>query len=266
MNILEAIFLGIVQGLTEFLPVSSSGHLTLLGKILRIDPASLYTFTTLVHGGTLIAVVLIMRKDLLAVLKNLKGSLTIRLVIATIPAVVAAVLFGGLIESLFGGRTLGYEFLATGVILLVTILFKSQAESDSDKDIGNREALLAGIGQAVAITPAISRSGATLAALLLSGVSREKAIRFSFLMSVPAILGSLVLDLKDLFSAASPAPFSLSPISTILGIAAAAVSGYLAMNFMIRKLNDRGFLYCATYVIVLGTLILLDQNWFHLVF
>jgi undecaprenyl-diphosphatase len=264
MNIFESILLGLIQGITEFLPVSSSGHLTLLGRIFQTDPAALLSFATWLHMGTLISVVLVMRKDLIAIFRDLFGKRTIRLIIATVPAVVAAVLFGDWLDSLFKGNTLGYEFLITGVILLLTVLLKPKTETE--KSVGYKEALFAGIGQAIAIIPAISRSGATLAALLGSGVNRRKAIRFSFLMSVPAIFGSFLLDVAKFFTDDVPPLVGISPWTVALGVIAAAISGYLAMGFMLKKLNDKGFLISAAYVIGIGTLILIDQNWSHLVF
>ncbi len=264
MNIFETILLGLIQGITEFLPVSSSGHLTLFGRIFNNDPAALLSFATWLHMGTLISVVLVMRKDLLAIFRDLFGKRTIRLIIATVPAVVAAVLFGDWLESLFSGNSLGYEFLVTGVILLLTVLLKPKVETE--KPVGYKEALYAGIGQAFAIIPAISRSGATLAALLGSGVNRRKAIRFSFLMSVPAIFGSFLLDVVKFFTDDVPPLVGISPLAVAFGVLAAAVSGYLVMGFMLKKLDDKGFLISAAYVIGLGTLILVDQNWLHLVF
>jgi undecaprenyl-diphosphatase len=264
MNFFEAILLGLVQGITEFLPVSSSGHLTLFGKIFQTDPDAMLSYATWLHMGTLIAVVLVMRKELLAIFRDLFGKRTIRLVIATIPAVVAALLFGDWFESLFAGQGLGYGFLATGVILLLLVLLKPREETS--KSVGYREALLAGIAQAFAIIPAISRSGSTLAALLVSGVNRRKAIRFSFLMSLPAILGGFLLDVVKIFTEETPALSGISVWSVAIGVIAAAISGYLVMEFMLRKLNDRGFLISAAYVIGLGTLILIDQTWLHLVF
>ncbi|MDD2534829.1 MAG: undecaprenyl-diphosphate phosphatase [Eubacteriales bacterium] len=264
MSIFEAILLGLIQGVTEFLPVSSSGHLTLFGRLFQTDATAMLSFATWLHMGTLISVVLIMYRELLVIIKDLFGKRMIRLVIATIPAVIAAVFFGDWLESLFSGNTLGYEFLITGVILLLTVLLKPKQETD--KPIGYQEALFAGIGQAFAIIPAISRSGSSIAALLWSGVNRKKAIRFSFLMSVPAILGSFLLDLVKIFKDDVPPLQGVSPIAVALGVIAAAISGYLAMNFMIRKLNDKGFLISAAYVIALGALILIDQTWIHLVF
>ncbi len=264
MSIIEAIFLGLIQGLTEFLPISSSGHLTLFGRVFNTDATVLFSITTWLHMGTLISVCLIMYRELLALLKDLIGKRMIRLAIATVPAVLAALFFGDWLESLFNGDNLGFEFLITGIILLLTVLLKPKQETE--KSVGYQEALYAGIGQAVAIIPAISRSGASIAALLWSGVNRKKAIRFSFLMSVPAILGSFLLDVVKFFKDDVPPLAGVSPIAVILGVLAAAVSGYVAMNFMIRKLNDKGFLISAAYVIALGSVILIDQTWIHLVF
>ena len=264
MNVFESILLGLIQGITEFLPVSSSGHLTLFGRIFHTDSAAMLSFSTWLHMGTLVSVVLVMRKELLAIFRDLFGKRTIRLVIATVPAVLAAVLLGDWIESLFKGNTLGYEFLVTGVILLLTVLLKPKVETE--KSVGYKEALFAGIAQAFAIIPAISRSGATIGVLLGSGVNRRKAIRFSFLMSVPAIFGSFLLDVVKFFTDDVPPLVGITPLTVALGVLAAAISGYLVMGFMLKKLNDKGFLISAAYVIGLGTLILIDQNWSHLVF
>jgi len=263
MNFLEALLYGLIQGITEFLPVSSSGHLSLLGRILQTDEAAMMSFTTLLHMGTLIAVFIVMRREIGDILHDLLGPRTWQLVIATIPAVLVAVLLGDWVDSLFAGNTLGYEFLITGVILASSLCVK---QNRAPRDIGYKESLIAGVGQAVAIAPAISRSGTTLTALLFCGVDRDKAIRFSFLMSIPAILGGFVLDLKDMIQGQGAALSSFGAGNILVGVAAAAVSGWLAMNFMLRKLTRRGFLYCAVYVIALGILILIDQTFTHFVF
>jgi len=265
MNVWQAILYGLVQGITEFLPVSSSGHLTLLGKIFQSDESAMLSFTTLLHVGTLIAVFVVMRKEILAILKDLLGMSTRLIVLATIPAVLAAVLMGGLIERLFGGGFLGYAFLLTGVVLAATWLSK-RARSGQDKPVGYREALAAGVAQAVAIAPGVSRSGMTLAALLFSGVDREKAIRFSFLMSIPAILGGFLFDVIDMIQGEGAALAAFGAGNILAGVLAAALAGYLAMEFMLRRLTRRGFLVCAVYVAVLGILVLVDQNLTHLVF
>lgn len=260
MNFFEALIYGLIQGITEFIPVSSSGHLTLLGRIFGTDPEAMLTLTAWLHMGTLIAVFVVMRKEIKEILGDLLGPRTWQLVLATIPAIVAAVLLGDWLESLFGGGLLGYSFLVTGILLLST-MFRRQAAGDKEKEIGYREALIAGTGQAVAIIPGISRSGSTLTALLFTGIDRQKAIRFSFLMSIPAIFGGFLFDLIGLVRNQGEALATLGIGNIIVGVIASGVSGYLAMEWMLKKLTRRGFLYCAIYVLALGLLVLIDQTW-----
>jgi undecaprenyl-diphosphatase len=264
MSFLEAIFFGLIQGITEFLPVSSSGHLTLFGRIFQIDEGLMMSFSTLLHMGTLISVFVVMRREIGEILHDLLGKRTWQLVLATIPAILAALLLGDWLDALFAGGLLGYSFLATAVILLISLLWRRKAPPV--EDIGYREALIAGVGQAIAIVPGISRSGTTITALLLAGIDRQKAIRFTFLMSIPAILGGFVFDLKKLIEGEGSAITSLGIGNIILGVLAAAVSGWLIMEFMLRKLNRRGFLYCAIYVTILGLLVLCDQTFTHFFF
>lgn len=301
MNFLEALILGLIQGITEFIPVSSSGHLTLFGKVFDVDSSIMLSFTTLLHVGTLIAVFIVMRKDIKSILLDIFGKMTWLIIIATIPAVIAAVLLGDLLDELFAGGSLGYSFLMTGLILLSTLMIKQDrsvhqaklvraasiqkdeisAEPSSDdcdnasevtainrlpKEISYKEALIAGLGQAVAILPGISRSGSTLATLLFCKIDRKKAVRFSFLMSIPAIAGGFLLDLIKMFGGETTALTQLDPFVIIIGIAAAFFSGWLAMNYMLKKLTAKGLLVFAIYVIILGLLVLIDQNWLHLVF
>ncbi|MGI6325554.1 MAG: undecaprenyl-diphosphate phosphatase [Saccharofermentanales bacterium] len=264
MNFIEALLLGLIQGVTEFLPVSSSGHLTLLGRVFAIDEAAMLSLATLLHVGTLISVFVVMRREIGAILRDIFAKKTWLLLVATVPAVLAALLLGDWIDRLFGGGMLGYSFLATAVILCISLLWRRK--SDPDREIGYPEALIGGIGQAVAIIPGVSRSGTTITALLLSGIQREKAIRFSFLMAIPVILGGFLLDLFKLIKGGGAALLDLGIGNVVVGVLAAAISGYLVMEFMLRKLNRRGFLYCAIYVAILGALVLIDQNLTHFVF
>lgn len=259
MSIIEAIVYGLIQGLTEFIPVSSSGHLTLLGRIFGTDETAMLTLNAWLHMGTLVAVFIVMRKDIVSILRDFFGPRTLAIVLATIPAVLVALLFGGFITSLFGGQFLGYAFLLTGVLLLTTQLRKPMPKAEGKK-VGYKEAIIAGVGQAVAIIPGVSRSGSTLAAMLASGVDRTKAIRFSFLMSIPAILGGFLFDLKELIESEGAAIVSLGLPSLIIGVIAAAASGWLAMEWMLRHLNRKAFRVCAIYVFVLALLVLIDQS------
>lgn len=263
MTLLESLFLGLLQGITEFLPVSSSGHLTLFGRILNIDETAMMSLTTLLHMGTLIAVFIVMRHEIMTILRDLFGPRTWHLVIATIPAIIAALLLGDYLDTLFGGAYLGVSFIVTGLILLASLLASRKKKARTA--ITAKDALAAGLGQAVAILPGVSRSGTTLTTLLLCGVSRTTAIRFSFLMSIPAILGGFVLDLKDLLTGGGSAITSLGIFPILIGIAVAAVSGWLVMELMLKKLNRRGMVICAVYVLLLGMLILADQQLTHLI-
>ncbi|NLW10667.1 MAG: undecaprenyl-diphosphate phosphatase [Clostridiaceae bacterium] len=301
MNFFEALILGLIQGITEFIPVSSSGHLTLFGKVFDVDSSIMLSFTTLLHVGTLIAVFIVMRKDIKKILLDIFGKMTWLIIIATIPAVIAAVLLGDLLDKLFAGGSLGFSFLMTGLILLSTLMIKQDKSIDKSKlvraaaiqneeqntvqepdrtsvdktettsnslakEISYKEALIAGLGQAVAILPGISRSGSTLATLLFCKIDRKKAVRFSFLMSIPAIAGGFLLDIIKMLGGESTALTQIDPFILIVGIAAAFFSGWLAMNYMLKKLTSKGLLTFAIYVIVLGLLVLIDQNWLHLVF
>ncbi len=258
----QAIILGLIQGLTEFLPVSSSGHLVLAEKIMNIQGENFITFYSFLHMGTLIAVFVVMRKEVLYILKNIMGRLTWLLVASTVPAVLFALLFNDLIESSFDGAGLGVGFIFTSALLMATLLVK-----EGDKPIKKMswlDAILAGIGQAIAILPSVSRSGSSLAALLFRNFKREAAIRYVFLMSIPAILGSFLLDIIKIIKG----DVVMQPGQTfniILGVIVAGLSGYFAMAFMLKKLNRKGILICGIYVGALGALLLLDQLFFHVI-
>lgn len=273
MQFWQALLMGIVQGATEFLPVSSSGHLVLLAHILGIeDPTAtsdlfLRSFVTMLHMGTLVAVVVVMRKELVSIFKNLLGRLTWWILLGTIPAVLFALALGDLIDRLFTtGATLGYEFIVTGVVLLWAVFLKPGTRRLDQ--LRWTDALAGGAGQAVAILPAISRSGCTLVPMLALGVEREAAIRFTFLLSIPAILGGFALDVKDLLSGgAGVSEFLGAGVGNLLlGVVAAGVAGYFAMRFMLKLLTRNGFLAFGIYTVALGSFVLLDQNVFHLIF
>ncbi len=258
----QALIFGLIQGVTEFLPVSSSGHLVLAEKLMGFKETDFIDFFSLLHAGTLAAVFVVMRREIAAILKNLFGKLTWLLVVATIPAVLFAVLFKDLIEKSFGGATLGFEFIFTGILLLAVLMVKDGKKKMEEMNM--LDALIAGIGQSIAILPAVSRSGTCLVALLFRKMKREDAIRFVFLMSIPAILGSLLLDIYHFISG----EFMVSSgmvFPIILGVIVAALAGYASMSFMIKRLTRKGIAVCGIYVAVIGVLILLDKYIFHII-
>ena len=209
MNIIEALILGIIQGITEFLPVSSSGHLVLLQRIFGIEEPVLL-FNIMVHVGTLAAVCTVLWQDIWNILRKIIQPLTLLIIIGTIPAVIAALFIKDFIEGMHSSAAfLGFAFLITSALLVFSELFHKKLPLDKaikEKAVKNEaavkdrgkfnalDALVIGIFQAIAITPGISRSGATLAAGFFRGLSRDMAVRFSFLLSIPAILGALAME------------------------------------------------------------------------
>ncbi|MDR3146194.1 MAG: undecaprenyl-diphosphate phosphatase [Treponema sp.] len=274
MGIIEALFLGAIQGITEFLPVSSSGHLVLMQKILGISEPALL-FDTLVHGGTLIAVFVVLRGDIWRILRRPIQPITGFLILATIPTVIIALVFKDRIEEAFqSGALLGFAFLFTAAALLT-------AESLSRRPRPRRpegamrwtDSLIIGVCQGIAIIPGVSRSGLTLAGALSGRLDRGFAARFSFLLSIPAILGALVLQVKDVLDAgkgavpgAEGASTGIGPAALIAGTLSAAVVGYFSVRIMLKIVRERSLEGFAIYVAVLGILVLADQYITHFFF
>ena len=265
MNIWEAVVLGVVQGLTEFLPVSSSGHLVLLQKIFRISDPTL-PFTTAVHVGTLITVLIVLWKDIKGILTRIIQPLTLYLIIATIPTVIVALLFKDEIEAAFEtGFFLCPAFLITAVFLLVSDrLYRGGKKSASGNipirthsQMNWRDALLIGLLQAVAIIPGISRSGATISAGLSRRLDRDFVARFSFLLSIPTILGALLFQVKDLLKGDSTESLALLPI--VVGTLTSCIVAFFSIRLTIKLVRERSLWGFAAYTSILGILVLTDQ-------
>jgi undecaprenyl-diphosphatase len=269
MSVFVAILLGAAQGLTEFLPVSSSGHLVLLQRIFGISEPALF-FDTMVHVGTLAAVFVVLRRDILGILRRIFQPLTAFLIIATLPAVVFALLFKDHIEKSFAsGKFLGFAFLITSALLVLSELLSRRLGGDKSgghaRPMNWLDALIIGLLQAAAIIPGVSRSGATLSGALSRGLDRDFAARFSFLLSIPAILGALVLQLKDLASGEAAAG-GIGAAAIIAGTVSAAVVGFFAVRLMLKIVRERSLIGFAVYTAVLGALVLIDQLWTQMVF
>jgi undecaprenyl-diphosphatase len=269
MTILNAIILGAVQGLTEFLPVSSSGHLVLVQKIFGISEPALF-FDTMVHVGTLAAVFVVLWRDIWAILRRIVQPLTGLLIVATIPTVIVALAFRGTIEHVFEtGQFLGFSFLVTTGLLLTAELLSRRARFARGfvraENMSWLDALVIGILQAVAIIPGVSRSGATISGALSCGLDRDFAARFSFLLAIPAILGALALQIKDL-AEGDVAIGGIGIVPVIAGTASAALVGFFAVKFMLKIIKEKSLVGFAVYTAILGTLVLIDQFVTHLVF
>lgn len=258
MSILESIVLGIVQGLTEFLPVSSTGHIVLLQKIFGLSGLEgatdswLIFFDTMLHLGSLVAVVIVMWKYIIDLFRRPFNTL-LYLIIATIPAVIFALLFKDFIDKTFGGQYLGYSFLLTAIILSVSELIAGRTARKKDVSAGS--ALTMGVMQVVGILPGVSRSGSTISGGIAYGVDRGKAARFSFLMSIPAIIGANALQGYEVLK--SGVDIQWAP--AIVGAVCACIAGYIAVKFMLALIQKRKLYGFAIYVALLGIFVLLDQ-------
>ncbi|TCP25992.1 undecaprenyl-diphosphatase [Scopulibacillus darangshiensis] len=253
MNHIEALFLGILQGLTEFLPISSSGHLYLGRHLFGLDEAGLF-LDTMLHLGTLIAVIVFYKKELLYIMKHPFSKLTLLLIVGTIPAVAAGLLFKDYFEEISKtGVTIGWEFLITGLMLWTADTMKGGYKKIADLSYG--DVFFIGVFQATAIFPAISRSGATIAAGLVRKLDRETAAYFSFLLSTPAIAGALLLQSFDLVGGKT----EVSAGTLMLGMIASGIFGYIAIRWMINFLKKRSLKVFAVYVWLLGIVVLTAQ-------
>ena len=260
MNIIEAALLGLLQGLGEFLPISSSGHL-LLGRMLlglTIDESPAYKMLDiLLHVGTLIPVIIVFWKDWWAILKNpFKSKTLLLLFIASMPTLVVKVVFEDFIDGCDTGWFLGVSFLLTAIFLMVSEYVSGKMKSKTDKP-GFLHAIVMGCMQGVALLPGISRSGSTLAGGLLSGLDRKSAAKFSFMMSAPAGAGALLLEGKDAIENGWISDLAVLP--TIVGVIVSAVVGYLAIRFMLKLITKVSLNWFALYVAILGVIFLAAQ-------
>lgn len=246
MSFSLAIFLGLIQGLTEFLPVSSSGHLVLLQKIFGILEPPIF-FDVLVHLGTLGAVLLFFRGEIVRVFREFEGFK--KIVIGTVPVVVVGLVVQPFVETIFGSLPIvGAGFFVTAALLLWS---KRLASGHSSfKELTNLQAFTIGCFQAVALIPGISRSGATIVGGLSQKLDRDEAFRFSFYLSIPAIIGANILQLKNLSS------LNFLPQS-FLGMVVAFAVGLLSLKFLQRILEARRLYYFSFYCLFPATLALL---------
>ncbi len=267
MGYIEAIVLGLVQGLSEFLPISSSGHLALLQSLFEINEDKVIFFAVLLHIGTLVSIFVVYHKDIYALIKELfllfkdiftgKGlrieerpirKLGIMIIVSSIPTAIMGLLFSDYIDKIFGSLTvIAICWIITGFILLFSEKLKNNKKEI--EGMKYRNAIFIGICQGLAIMPGISRSGSTIVGSLVTGLKREFAVEFAFLISIPAILGSAILEFPKAIKAGIE-PSTIGPM--IVGFLVAAISGYFAITTMIKIVSKHNMRYFSYYVWIIG--------------
>ena len=258
MNTLEALVLGLVQGFTEYLPVSSSGHLTIGAALFGINGADNLTFTIMVHVATVLSTLVILWREIDWILKGLfkfqmndETKYALNILVSMIPVGIVGVFFKDKVEAVFGSG-----LLIVGIMLLVTALlltFSYYAKPRQRENISLWHAFLIGVGQALAVLPGLSRSGTTIATGLLLGNKKEKMAQFSFLMVIPPILGEALLDLlKGLKGEEALGGIDTWPM--VVGFVAAFVSGCIACKWMINVVKRGKLIYCGIYCAIAGVL------------
>lgn len=273
MNIFEAILLGIIQGITEFLPISSTGHLTLAGKLMNLiddaNPERWTAFVAIIQLGTLLAILIYFWKDIIRIsgsfLRNnvfqpvkfstqeLDSKLGWYIIAGTVPIVAAGLLFKDIIE---GSLTKNLYVISCSLIILAIILAVAEKTANHRKemkDLKFKDALIVGVAQAFALIPGSSRSGTTITGGLFAGLTRETAARFSFLLSIPAVFASGMLELYEAMKYIDRTMIITLIISTVF----AAFSGYLAIDFLLKYLKKNTTFIFIYYRIILGLLILI---------
>jgi len=254
MNWIEAIVLGLIQGLTEFLPVSSSGHLEIAKSIFGIDPEANFYFTVAVHGATVLSTVLVFWNEILSLLKGIfrfkmndETSYALKLIVSMIPVGIAGLLLKEPIEQLFDG-----DIVFVGFMLIITsgLLAFAHFIRKRERNIGYLDALMIGLAQAFAVIPGISRSGATISTSLLIGNSKDQIAKFSFLMVLVPVIGANLLEIVS----GEIKTGSTGAGIVLLGFISAFISGYLACRWMIALVRRSRLIWFSVYCAIIGLL------------
>lgn len=251
MEIWQAIILGAVQGFAEFLPVSSSGHLILIQRWLGVSEGGLF-FDVMLHIGTLIPVFIVFFKDIIGLFKKPFNKM-LMLIIATIPAMLTGLLLGDVVEGAFyGGDLLAACLLALTFVLTATELFVSEIVSkkrQSELPLGYKNALAMGVAQSIAIVPGLSRSGTVISAGCYTGLNRKENANFTFLMSIPVILGAALLSgIKVIKDGAT-----IEVLPLVFGMATAMVTGYIAIKVMLKIIKKANYKWFSLYLLIMAT-------------
>lgn len=260
MQYLFSIILGIVQGLSEFLPISSSGHLLIFEKLLAplgYNSVSSSQLLIMLHMGTLVAVAVVFFQDWVDMLLHpIKNKTLGLLFIASLPALFAVVLLGDLFDTIFEGWFLGPAFLLTALFMWLAEKVSHNRKKKSD-EVDVKAALTMGGFQAIALLPGVSRSGSTVLGGMVAGLTRKRAAAFSFMMSAPAILGGFLKEVKDAAETTGISSLFSGPI--LVGVLVSAVVGYLAIRFMLKVIEHKSLNGFAYYLIAVGVIVIIFQ-------
>lgn len=259
MNVLKAIILGLIQGLTEFLPVSSSGHLLIAESLLGISDSMFYN--VLLHVASLMAVIIVFWKDVVLLLKHPFDKPMIRIVVATIPTVILALVVNYFFDDYALKLFVGFGFLISAIIISVTAILQKR-RNISTIEMNNKQALIVGIVQGCAVIPGISRSGSTICAGLVQGVSREESAKFSFLISIPVILGGMIFEIGGGIKYGFG---NVDFVACICGFLTAFVVALLTIKIMMKIVKKGNWWYFSIYLFLLSIVVLLNQfvfGWF----
>lgn len=244
MKIWEALVLGLVQGASEFLPISSSGHLLLLEKA-GIGNEDMF-FNIILHVSTLMAVLIALRKKWLPLLKHPLNKTNLNIIVACIPTVALALIFKAFFPSLLEGDYLGLGFVLTAMLLYIGQNFNLHKTTLID----TKTSTLSGVLQGIAVLPGVSRSGATISALTFQGIKKEDATTFSFLLSIPIIIGSALYEGVDM--AVTKTLISISPWAIVVGVISAFLSGLIAIKFFLKLIEKHSMTPFIVYTLLLG--------------
>lgn len=244
------IVLAIVQGLTEFLPVSSSGHLVLLNKFFGISN-DFILLSVILHVATLFSVVWVLKKEVIEIVKRPFGEMGKKLIIATIPTIIIVLLFKGIIDKSFEGGALPFCFMLTAIVIVISE-FLNKYNHKKNKDINKTTSIFMGIAQGIAVLPGISRSGATICMGLGLGKDRKEVAHFSFLMSIPIIVASLIFEIYEYLQAGQA--LTLMWYEILVGFIVAFITGIIAVKFMLKVVEKHSLIFFAIYLVALSVI------------
>lgn len=253
MEFVYFLLLGIVQGLTEFLPVSSSGHLVVLDKIFKVETGNFLFVSIILHVATLFSVIIVFWKDIWQLIKNPLSKKSLQIIIACVPTCIIVILFKSFFESAYSGAYLGICFMVTAIVLMITY-FITQKQNTIYKQNTYKKSLIIGAVQGLAVLPGISRSGSTICTGVMLGLNPDQATNFSFILSIPIILASLVYEIYACIKH-SAIIFTTNVLYLVLAFCMATVFGLFAIKIMKKFAKTKKYYIFSIYLAILAIIV-----------